>query len=227
MPGGARHAVPAPRRDARAFGGVCEPSHAYHTPSGTVYSRILHSFFFILNSQIPISPLDFRHPSLRYSFIPARRGAPTGGACWRSGERRLRVRPTQPNLRGSRETPPGPTTWVRPATGWWKRTNAGESPRNQGRTVWAPLSVSRRRSRGLRKSRSGAPRGAPVRVMDRQSRPLTGWVLPQGRPTAAADSAAANFGAPLPSDGGAKGSKPTIWQDSPPGCAARQRSHSA
>jgi hypothetical protein len=164
MPGGARHAVPAPRRDARAFGGVCEPSHAYHTPSGTVYSRILHSFFFILNSQIPISPLDFRHPSLRYSFIPARRGAPTGGACWRSGERRLRVRSTQPDLRGPRETPPGPTTWVRPATGWWKRMKAGESPLNQGRTVWAPLSVSRRRSRGLRKTPQwGAERRAGPR----------------------------------------------------------------
>ncbi len=39
-------------------------------------------------------------------------------------------------------------------------------------------------------------------------------------------SAAANFGAPLPSFGNAKGSKPTIWHDSPPGCAARQRSRS-
>src|SRR3954449_2206227 len=39
-------------------------------------------------------------------------------------------------------------------------------------------------------------------------------------------SAPANFGAPLPSDGDAKGSKPTIWHDSPPGCAARQRSRS-
>src|SRR3954466_16081366 len=66
--------------------------------------------------------------------------------------RRLRVRPSQPGLRGPRETLPGPTTWVRPATGWWGRMNAGESPRNQGRTVWAPLSVSRRRSRGLRKN---------------------------------------------------------------------------
>ena len=37
-------------------------------------------------------------------------------------------------------------------------------------------------------------------------------------------SAPANFGAPLPSLGSAKGSKPTIWHDSPPGCAARQRS---
>ena len=186
MPGGTRYAVPAPRRDARAFGGVCEPSHAYHTPSGAVYSRILHSFFFILNSQIPRSPLDFRHSPRRYLIHPC---STEGANRWRllaEWERRLRVRPRQPSLRGPRETLPGPTTWVRPATGWWGRTNAGESPRNQGRTVWAPLSVSRRRSRGLRKSRSGAPRGAPARVMGRQSRPLTGWVSPQGRPTVAA-----------------------------------------
>src|SRR3954468_13014339 len=78
--------------------------------------------------------------------------------------RRLRVRPSQPSLRGPRETLPGPTTWVRPATGWWGRTNAGESPRNQGRTVWAPLSVSRRRSRGLRKTPQwGAERRAGPR----------------------------------------------------------------
>src|SRR6185369_10283797 len=66
--------------------------------------------------------------------------------------RRLRVRPSQPGLRGPRETLPGPTTWVRPATGWWGRMNAGESPRNQGRSVWPPLSVFRRRSRGRRKT---------------------------------------------------------------------------
>src|SRR6059036_2355312 len=67
--------------------------------------------------------------------------------------RRLRVRSSQPDLRGSRESLLGPTTWVRPATGWWGRMNAGRKTlRNQGRTVWAPLSVSRRRSRGLRKT---------------------------------------------------------------------------
>ena len=49
--------------------------------------------------------------------------------------RRLRVRPSQPDLRGPRETLPGPTTWVRPATGWWERMNAGETPRNQGLSV--------------------------------------------------------------------------------------------
>ena len=82
--------------------------------------------------------------------------------------RRLRVRSTQPDLRGSRETLPGPTMWVRPATGWWGRMNAGESPRNQGRTVWAPLSVSRRRSRDLRKTpqwsaaRRAGPRHGPA-----------------------------------------------------------------
>src|SRR5689334_22519796 len=78
--------------------------------------------------------------------------------------RRLRVRSRQPCLRGPRETPPGPTTWVRPATGWWEWMNAGESPRNQGRSVWPPLSVSRRRSRGLRKTPQwGAGRRAGTR----------------------------------------------------------------
>jgi hypothetical protein len=82
--------------------------------------------------------------------------------------RRLRVRSTQPDLRGSRETLPGPTTWVRPATGWWGRMNAGETPRNQGRSVWPPLSVSRRRSRDLRKTpqwsaeRRAGPRYGPA-----------------------------------------------------------------
>ena len=33
-----------------------------------------------------------------------------------------------------------------------ERMNAGENPRNQGRSVWPPLSVFRRRSRGLRKN---------------------------------------------------------------------------
>src|ERR1051326_425677 len=127
--------------------------------------------------------------------------------------RRLRVRPSQPKLRGSRETLPGPTTWVRPATGWWGRTNAGESPRNQGRSVWPPLSVSRRRSRGLRKTPQwGAERRAgtrygpavPSRRRDRSDR-KTGQRSRR--------SAAANFGAPLPSFGNAKGSKPTIWTE--------------
>ncbi len=68
------------------------------------------------------------------------------------------------SLRGSRETSPGPTTWVRPATGWWGRMNAGESPRNQGRSVWPPLSASRRRSRDLRKTPQwGAERRAGPR----------------------------------------------------------------
>ena len=101
----------------------------------------------------------------RYSMRPAQQRAPTGGACWRSGMWRLRVRPRQPSLRGSRETLPGPTTWVRPATGWWGRMNAGRKTlRNQGRSVWAPLSVPRRRSRGLRKtSQWGAERRAGTR----------------------------------------------------------------
>ena len=57
--------------------------------------------------------------------------------------------------------------------------NAGESPRNQGRSVWAPLSVFRRRSRGLRKTpqwsaeRRAGPRygsAVPSRWRDRLSR---------------------------------------------------------
>ena len=52
--------------------------------------------------------------------------------------RRLRVRSTQPDLRGPRETLPGPITWVRPATGWWERMKAGESPWNQGRSNGHP-----------------------------------------------------------------------------------------
>ena len=100
--------------------------------------------------------------------------------------RRLRVRPRQPGLRGPRETPPGPTMWVRPATGWWGRMNAGEIPRNQGRRRVAPVRSQKAVLRSKEKRRSGALKGAPVRVMDRPSRPQTGSVLPQGRPTGAA-----------------------------------------
>ena len=82
--------------------------------------------------------------------------------------RRLRVRPRQSNLRGPRETPPGPTTWVRPATGWWGRMNAGESPRNQGLSVkGAPVRFQKAVSRSKEKRRGEAPIGAPVRVMGR------------------------------------------------------------
>ena len=90
---------------------------------------------------------------------------------------------------------------------------AGESPLNQGRTVWAPLSVSRRRSRGLRRTPQwGAERRAGTRY---------GPAIPFRRRDGfdrkanqrSRRSAAANFGAPLPSVGGAKGSKPTIWTE--------------
>jgi hypothetical protein len=89
---------------------------------------------------------------------------------------------------------------------------------------WAPLSVSRRRSRGLRKTpqwgaeRRAGPRYGPAVPSRRRDRPCRKAGQRVRR------SAPANFGAPLPSVGGAKGSKPTIWHDSPPGCAARQRS---
>ena len=59
--------------------------------------------------------------------------------------------------------------------------------------------------------------------MGRQSRPLTGSARPQGGPWVRR-SAPANFGAPLPSLLGVRRVRMTIWHDSPPGCAARQRS---
>ena len=46
--------------------------------------------------------------------------------------RRLRARPSQSGLRGPRESPPGPTTWVRPK-GLVERMNAGaKNPAGSG-----------------------------------------------------------------------------------------------
>ena len=87
--------------------------------------------------------------------------------------------------RGPRETLPGPIMWVRPATGWWGRMNAGESPRNQGRSVWPPLSAHRRRSRGLRKNAAVERREVNAHRTGR---------APQG-----VSMLPAPFGAPLPS----------------------------
>ena len=117
------------------------------------YSQITHTSSLILKSQIstPARLIFVTHRD----DIPSIPCSTEGANRWRllaEQGRRLRVRSRQPSLRGSRETLPGPTTWVRPATGWWGRMKAGESPLNQGRTVWAPLSAHRRRSRGLRKN---------------------------------------------------------------------------
>ena len=65
--------------------------------------------------------------------------------------RRLRVglAHSSPGASGDTARP----NYVGPSgNGLVERMNAGESPRNQGRSVWAPLSVFRRRSRGLRKT---------------------------------------------------------------------------
>ena len=60
---------------------------------------------------------------------------------------------------GLAHSSPGPSgdtarpNYVGPSgNGLVKQMNAGESPRNQGRSVWPPLSGFRRRSRGLRKN---------------------------------------------------------------------------
>ena len=59
-----------------------------------------------------------------------------------------------------------------------ERMKAGESPWDQGRSVKAaPVRFQKAVPRS-KENASGAPRGAPVRVMGRQSRPQTGWVLP-------------------------------------------------
>src|ERR1043165_2508218 len=181
---------PLARNDGR---GAVATIHRTPTGSQQAYDFVLDVF----------SAMCFTHP------VP-----PTEGVLMRrmrTGRmRRLRVRPRQPSLRGPRETLPGPTTWVRPATGWWGRMNAGETPRNQGRTAWAPLSVSRRRSRDLRKTpqwsaaRRAGPRYGPAIPFRRRD-----WSRRKAdqRPRR---SAAANFGAPLPSVWGAKGTKPTL-----------------
>ena len=118
--------------------------------------------------------------------------------------RRLRVRPSQPNLRGPRETPPGPTTWVRPATVWWERMNAGETPRNQGLSVkGAPVRFQKAVPRTKEKRRGEAPIGAPARVMGRlfPSAEGTGFAA---RPShRVRRSAPAPVGASPPSDWGA------------------------
>ena len=115
--------------------------------------------------------------------------------------RRLRVRPSQPGLRGPRETLLGPTTWVRPATGWWERMKAGESPRNQGLSVkGAPVRFQKAVSRSKEKRRGEAPIGAPVRVMGRLFPSAEGTGFAVRRPTGAAfrTSACRRF---APSDG--------------------------
>ena len=56
-----------------------------------------------------------------------------------------------------------------------ERMKAGESPWNQGRSVKAaPVRFQKAIPRTKEKRRSGAPRGAPVRVMDRQFPPAGG-----------------------------------------------------
>jgi hypothetical protein len=97
--------------------------------------------------------------------------------------------------------------------GWWGRMNAGESPRNQGRSVWPPLSVSRRRSRGLRKlpqwsaARRAGPRygsAVPSRWRDRPCRKAGQWVGDPARDFRRSATLCMEV---------AKGSKPTIWTE--------------
>ena len=128
--------------------------------------------------------------------------------------RRLRVRSTQPDLRGSRETLPGPTTWVRPATGWWGRMNAGRKTFGiKGVPYGRPCPFPEGGLETEGKRRSGAPRGAPVRVTDRQFPPAggTGSIARSGH--GVRRSAPAPFGAPLPHVcAGASPREPRGWK---------------
>src|SRR6195952_4962790 len=76
--------------------------------------------------------------------------------------------------------------------------NAGESPPNQGRSVKAaPVRFQKAVPRS-KENASGAPRGAPVRVMGRQFPPARG-TGPIVRRANGSAFRPANFGAPLPS----------------------------
>ena len=144
--------------------------------------------------------------------IPAQQRAPTGGACWRS--------------RGG-ACGFGLVSRASGASGVTARPNyVGPSARAGGadeRRAKIPAGSRRPRERLLPSSeggpevegkrRSGAPRGAPVRVMDRQFPPAGG--------TGATVRSANGCGVPrlrisalrFPLFGIAKGSKPTIWTE--------------
>jgi hypothetical protein len=80
-----------------------------------------------------------------------------------------------------------------------ERMKAGESPWNQGRSVKAaPVRFQKAVPRTKEKRRSGAPEGAPVRVMDRQFPPAGGTGPTARRANGVRRSAPAPFGAPLP-----------------------------
>src|SRR5260221_7077623 len=90
-----------------------------HRDPQKLYSQIIHASSLFLDSQISTPG---RLPPSRTATIVQPSLLAEGVNRWRllaEQGRRLRVRPSQSGLRGPRETPPGPTTWVRPATGWW------------------------------------------------------------------------------------------------------------
>src|SRR5947207_12617871 len=108
-----------------------------------------------------------------------------------------------------------------------ERMKAGETPWNQGRSNGRPCPFPEGGPEDEGKTpqwgaeRRAGPRygpAVPSRWRDRSDR-KTGQQVRRSAP--------ANFGAPLPSVGGAKGSKPTIWHDNPSGCAVRQHSRTA
>src|SRR4029077_11677834 len=127
--------------------------------------------------------------------------------------RRLRVRPSQSNPRGPWESPPGPTTWVRPK-GLVERMNAGRKPlRDQGDLANGSFRFQKAVPRTKEKRRSGAPKGAPARVMGRQFPPAGGTGPIARRANGCGVPRPRLSALRFPLFGSAKGSKPTIWTE--------------
>ena len=190
-------------------------SQIIHAPSLFLDSQIIHTrlIFVAPRDDSPCHPCSTEGAN-RWRLLAERGAAPEGSAS-SAGPPGASGDTARPNYMG----PSG--------NGLVERMNAGESPRNQGRSEWAPLSVSRRRSRGLRKT--------PQWSAERRAGPRYGSAIPSADGRGHAVRLANGCGVPrprisalrFPLIGSAKGSKPTIWHDSPPGCAARQRSRTA
>src|SRR5205823_4650802 len=87
----------------------------------------------------------------------------------------------------------------------------------------APVRFQKAVPRTKEKRRSGAPKGAPVRIMDRQFPPAggTGPIVRRANGCGVPRPRISALRFPLL---GPRRVRMTIWHDSPPGCAARQRS---
>ena len=139
--------------------------------------------------------------------------------------RRLRVRPRQPGSRGLGRHRPAQ---LRGSV----RQRAGEADERRGEKPCGIRALSECGSFRLQKAVLRSKENAAVERREARrhalwagsSLPLEGQVRSQDGPTGAAFRAREFRRSASLFIGSAKGSKLTIWHDSPPGCAARQRS---